>query len=407
MKKNSILFTLLLLVLSLNNISAETVENNGLLFEINETTNEACVLPNDYNFSSVVIPSSISYNGNEYTVTKLANKCFANCYSLNKIELPYTIIELGDDCFSNCSNLHLNDLPPFLQRIGSFCFYMSGVGGNGIELPVTLNYLGSGAFAYSNLLSIKIPSSIPSINSHTFYYCTQLQRVYINKGVKQILGEAFAGCTSASKIYCYDSEPPVPETSFDFPIYASIYVPYGSIDKYKSTKGWSAYSNYDEIPPICERPVITYNNGAIELTSDNTSAEYHYSIISSDAKSEAVSTSGIIPLKSTYIIKAYASAEGYSDSEESYAILHWLPTSGSFQTDGIQTANLRAIVVQTIKGFINISGLDNNEKVDFYGVDGKTLGSAKSIDGSVSFSAQSGTIVVAKIGKESVKIAVE
>ena len=117
MKKNSILFTLLLLVLSLNNISAETVENNGLLFEINETTNEACVLPNDYNFSSVVIPSSISYNGNEYTVTKLANKCFANCYSLNKIELPYTIIELGDDCFSNCSNLHLNDLPPFLQRI--------------------------------------------------------------------------------------------------------------------------------------------------------------------------------------------------------------------------------------------------------------------------------------------------
>ena len=207
---------------------------------------------------------------------------------------------------------------------------MSEVGANGIELPITLKFLGSGAFAYSSLLSIKIPSSIPSINSHTFSYCSQLQRVYISKGVKQILGDAFTGCTSASTIYCYDSEPPVPETSFDFPIYASIYVPNGSIDKYKSTKGWSAYSKYYEIPPICERPVITYNNGAIELTSDNTSAEYHYSIISSDAKSEAVSTSGIIPLKSTYIIKAYASAEGYSDSECSIDVIRSTRNCASF-----------------------------------------------------------------------------
>ena len=40
-------------------------------------------------------------------------------------------------------------------------------------------------------------------------------------------------------------------------------------------------------------------------------------------------------------------------------------------------------------------------------LDGKALGSAKSIDGSVSFSAKQGTVVVAKIGKESVKIIVE
>ena len=77
------------------------------------------------------------------------------------------------------------------------------------------------------------------------------------------------------------------------------------------------------------------------------------------------------------------------------------------ETEGIESVEARGIAIQSAGGFINISGLDNNEKVDFYGVDGKALGSAKSIDGSVSFSAQSGTIVVAKIGKESVKIAVE
>ena len=67
----------------------------------------------------------------------------------------------------------------------------------------------------------------------------------------------------------------------------------------------------------------------------------------------------------------------------------------------------RGIAIQSVGGFINISGLDNNETVSFYALDGKTLGTAKSIDGNVLFSAKRGTIVVARIDKESVKIAVE
>ena len=75
--------------------------------------------------------------------------------------------------------------------------------------------------------------------------------------------------------------------------------------------------------------------------------------------------------------------------------------------DGIESAKERGIAIQSAGGFINISGLDNNETVSFYALDGKTLGTAKSIDGTVSFYAKQGTIVVARIGKESVKIAVE
>ena len=67
----------------------------------------------------------------------------------------------------------------------------------------------------------------------------------------------------------------------------------------------------------------------------------------------------------------------------------------------------RVISIQSASGFVNISGLNNNETVSFYALDGKALGTAKSIDGNVSFSAKQGTVVVARIGKESVKIAVE
>ena len=77
------------------------------------------------------------------------------------------------------------------------------------------------------------------------------------------------------------------------------------------------------------------------------------------------------------------------------------------ETEGIESVKDRGIAIQSAGGFINISGLDNNEKVSFYGIDGKALGSATSINGTTSFAAQSGSIVVAKIGKESIKIAVK
>ena len=77
------------------------------------------------------------------------------------------------------------------------------------------------------------------------------------------------------------------------------------------------------------------------------------------------------------------------------------------ETVGVESVKDRGIAIQSAGGFINISGLDNNETVSFYGIDGKSLGSATAINGTTSFAAQSGSIVIAKIGKESIKIAVK
>ena len=97
-------------------------------------------------------------------------------------------------------------------------------------------------------------------------------------------------------------------------------------------------------------------------------------------------------------IEAYKTTEPWSDFGTIKAIE---------VADGVESAKERGIAIQSVGGFINISGLDNNETVSFYALDGKTLGTAKSIDGNVSFSAKKGSIVVVKIGKESVKIAVK
>lgn len=82
-------------------------------------------------------------------------------------------------------------------------------------------------------------------------------------------------------------------------------------------------------------------------------------------------------------------------------------TISSITGTNVQSHEKNEMEVRSSNGFIIITGLDNNEQVEFYATDGKTLGSAKSINGSVSFLAKQGSFVVAKIGKESVKIAVE
>ena len=98
---------------------------------------------------------------------------------------------------------------------------------------------------------------------------------------------------------------------------------------------------------------------------------------------------------------------GYENSHVATAKLYWLTSSGSLEGASINNVSMRGIAIQSAGGFINISGLDNNEKVSFYGIDGKMLGSVTAINGTTSFAAQSGSIVVAKIGKENVKIAVK
>lgn len=78
----------------------------------------------------------------------------------------------------------------------------------------------------------------------------------------------------------------------------------------------------------------------------------------------------------------------------------------SIDTSGVESLESRGVTFMSTGGIITISGLHTNERVYFYTALGTPLGSTTAIDGTATFSATSGTIVVAKIGKESMKIVV-
>ena len=63
----------------------------------------AVVIGNGESYSGdVVIPETVTYNGNEYTVTRISDKVFNGCSSLTSVTIPATVKKIGEAAFENC-----------------------------------------------------------------------------------------------------------------------------------------------------------------------------------------------------------------------------------------------------------------------------------------------------------------
>ena len=157
--------------------------------------------------------------------------------------------------------------------------------------------------------------------------------------------------------------------------------------------------------PQCATPTIAYENGELIYATETEGATIVSQISDSDINKFYTNR---VPLTATYNITAYATKSGYDDSDMATATLHWI--DATFETDGGVTNILepkRAILVSSRDGMIKASGLNDGEKVEAYTIDGKYIGSANTVDNAACISAQSGEVVVLKIGKDSIKTIVK
>ena len=252
---------------------------------------------------------------------------------------------------------------------------------------------------------------------YDFFRDNNLSKIVLGKNVTQIRALAFSN-SQIEEFTITSEEPPYLYTNVfgtqDLSK-ATLYVPENKTEYYQTTEPWSKFGKIltlsgdtPEGPKKCATPSISYSDGQLQFTCETEGAQCHYTISCPDAASGETSTeNSSVTLNAYYDITCYAKAEGFANSDLATAKLYWLPSSGSLEGAGINNVSMRGIAIQSAGGFINISGLDNNETVSFYGIDGKALGSATAINGTTSFAAQSGSIVVAKIGKENIKIVVK
>ena len=193
-----------------------------------------------------------------------------------------------------------------------------------------------------------------------------------------------------------------------------IYVPKAYLQDYKDVLG-SKYSyiyalkdseSGEQKPEQCAVPAISYADGKLTFACSTPNAEYHYTITDSDIAADAYCQDGTVKLYAAYNISAYATADGYKASDKATATLYWVEANLQNNPTNINQTATRGIIVTSNDGIVTLSGLNNDETVRFYTVDGKQLGAAKAVNGTAS-QAVSESVVIAKMGNQTIKIAVK
>ena len=60
---------------------------------------------------TVIIPSSITYNGTTYSVTTIDSEAFSFCRGLTSVTIPNSVTKIGQSAFSSCDGLTSITIP--------------------------------------------------------------------------------------------------------------------------------------------------------------------------------------------------------------------------------------------------------------------------------------------------------
>lgn len=174
---------------------------------------------------SITIPSTVTFEGKTYTVTKIPEKGFSQhrVGGIKNIVIPNSVNFIGAGAFENCSSLTEIAVPDSVISIGARAFAGSGLESFQMPAHVTriekntfsgcsklttihnLNniiFIAEEAFRDSGLTSFVVPDGITKIEKGTFCGCSSLRNVELSENITDIEESAFyeSGLTDISNI---------------------------------------------------------------------------------------------------------------------------------------------------------------------------------------------------------------
>ena len=150
--------------------------NNNTELRVTFRGNTSETYANEYS-GDVVIPESVNYQGNNYSVTAIGDNSFRECSDLTSVIIPNSVTAMGDCSFLGCSGLTSITISNSITTIGSYAFY-----------------------GCSDLTSITIPNSVTAIYDFAFENCSGLTSITIPSNVTAIAVSAFFGCSQLTSL---------------------------------------------------------------------------------------------------------------------------------------------------------------------------------------------------------------
>ena len=254
--KIKVIFLYIGLFVFLSNAFAQTVEIDGIAYNLSSDLTASVTSKNPDYSGDITIPSTVTYNGINYSVSSIGDSAFYFCYSLTSITIPNSVTLIGDRAFSWCRSLTSITIPNSVTSIGFQAFIwcegltsitipnsVTSIGddafygcrdltsiivelGNSVYdsrnncnaiietstnkliagckntvIPNSVTSIGDDAFyACDSLTSITIPNSVTSIGNFAFGFCDGLTSITIPNSVTSIGGSAFGGCAGLTSI---------------------------------------------------------------------------------------------------------------------------------------------------------------------------------------------------------------
>ena len=146
----------------------------------------------------ISIPTTISYDGSDYTVTRIGKNAFISSGGLTgSLIIPNTVTSIGENAFLACSGLTELHLGTSLDTIGPAAFYgCKGFTGS-LTIPNSVRSIETAAFygCIGFTGSLTFGDGLKRIENAAFYKCSGFSSLNLSNAVTSIGTSAFWGCS--------------------------------------------------------------------------------------------------------------------------------------------------------------------------------------------------------------------
>ena len=193
----------------------------------------------------VVIPSSVTYNNQNYTVVSIDENAFKDCLRMTAVTIPSTISNIAESAFAgctglitvnynanNCATMGSSTSPVFagctslttlnigtgVTTIPAYAFKNCTHLNCNLIFPNSMITIGEEAFyGCSGMISqLNFPNNVTTIGDRAFYNCSSLiGNLRLGTAVTSVGASAFQGCTNLTSLTMYEALQQIGASAFE------------------------------------------------------------------------------------------------------------------------------------------------------------------------------------------------
>jgi len=155
---------------------------------------------------SLDLPTTVTNNNTNYTVTRIGSSAFADCSGITSITIPNTVTYVDSYAFIGCTGLTsvtINSNDVASQSFSSSYTFREKFGSQVTSYTFGGNVTTIGACALygcSNVTSVTFGNNVTTFNYSAFESCTGLTSIVLPNSLTTIGNAAFKGCTGLTSI---------------------------------------------------------------------------------------------------------------------------------------------------------------------------------------------------------------